>query len=166
LFKILVIYEILFYMDSFDRKILTCLQSDASLSVAEIAEQVGLSATPCWRRIRNLEKAGIIRGRVALLDRHKLGLGTTVFVAVRTREHTEDWLDAFARAVNDFPEVVELHRMSGDVDYLLKVVVADITAYDDFYKRLIARVPLSDVSSSFAMEEIKSTTALPLPPVR
>ena len=153
-------------MDSFDRKILTCLQSDASLSVAEIAEQVGLSATPCWRRIRNLEKAGIIRGRVALLDRHKLGLGTTVFVAVRTREHTEDWLDAFARAVNDFPEVVELHRMSGDVDYLLKVVVADITAYDDFYKRLIARVPLSDVSSSFAMEEIKSTTALPLPPIR
>ena len=153
-------------MDSFDRKILTCLQSDASLSVAEIAEQVGLSATPCWRRIRNLEKAGIIRGRVALLDRHKLGLGTTVFVAVRTREHTEDWLDAFARAVNDFPDVVELHRMSGDVDYLLKVVVADITAYDDFYKRLIARVPLSDVSSSFAMEEIKSTTALPLPPVR
>ena len=153
-------------MDSFDRKILTCLQSDASLSVAEIAEHVGLSATPCWRRIRNLEKAGIIRSRVALLDRHKLGLGTTVFVAVRTSNHTEDWLDAFARAVNDFPEVVELHRMSGDVDYLLKVVVADITAYDDFYKRLIARVPLSDVSSSFAMEEIKSTTALPLPPIR
>ena len=153
-------------MDSFDRKILTCLQSDASLSVAEIAEHVGLSATPCWRRIRNLEKAGIIRSRVALLDRHKLGLGTTVFVAVRTSNHTEDWLDSFAKAVNDFPEVVELHRMSGDVDYLLKVVVADITAYDDFYKRLIARVPLSDVSSSFAMEEIKSTTALPLPPVR
>jgi Lrp/AsnC family transcriptional regulator len=153
-------------MDSFDRKILTCLQSDASLSVAEIAEHVGLSATPCWRRIRNLEKAGIIRSRVALLDRHKLGLGTTVFVAVRTSNHTEDWLDSFAKAVNDFPEVVELHRMSGDVDYLLKVVVADITAYDDFYKRLIARVPLSDVSSSFAMEEIKSTTALPLPPIR
>ena len=108
----------------------------------------------------------MIRGRVALLDREKLGLGTTVFVAVRTREHTQDWLDEFADAVDAFPEVVEFHRISGDVDYLLKVVVADITAYDDFYKRLIARVPLSDVSSSFAMEVIKSTTALPLAPGR
>ncbi len=153
-------------MDEFDRKILSCLQHDAGQSVADVAEQVGLSATPCWRRIRNLEKAGVVKGRVALLDRHALGLGTTVFVAVRTREHTEDWLDAFAKAVNEFEEVVEFHRMSGDIDYLLKVVVADITAYDEFYKRLIARVPLSDVSSSFAMEEIKSTTALPLPPAR
>ena len=108
----------------------------------------------------------MIRGRVALLDREKLGLGTTVFVAVRTHEHTRGWLDEFADAVDDFPEVVEFHRMSGDVDYLLKVVVADITAYDDFSKRLIARVPLSDVSSSFAMEVIKSTTALPLAPAR
>ncbi|MBT6095525.1 MAG: Lrp/AsnC family transcriptional regulator [Rhodospirillaceae bacterium] len=153
-------------MDEFDRKILACLQRDAGQSVAEVAEQVGLSATPCWRRIRNLEKAGVIKGRVALLDRHELGLGTTVFVSVRTREHSEDWLDAFAKAINDFEEVVEFHRMSGDIDYLLKVVVADITAYDAFYKRLIASVPLSDVSSSFAMEEIKSTTALPLPPAR
>ena len=153
-------------MDEFDRKILACLQRDAGQSVAEIADQVGLSSTPCWRRIRNLEKSGLIRGRVALLDRHQLGLGTTVFVSVRTREHTEDWLATFAKAVNEFPEVVEFHRMSGDIDYLLKVVVADIAAYDDFYKRLIAKVPLSDVSSSFAMEEIKSTTALPLPPAR
>ena len=153
-------------MDTFDRKILDCLQKDASQSIGEIAEQIGLSSTPCWRRIRNLEKAGVTRGRVALLDREKLGLGTTVFVAVRTREHTQDWLDEFADAVDAFPEVVEFHRMSGDVDYLLKVVVADITAYYDFYKRLIARVPLSDVSSSFAMEVIKSTTALPLAPAR
>ena len=108
----------------------------------------------------------MIRGRVALLDREKLGLGTTVFVAVRTREHTQDWLDEFADAVDGFPEVVEFHRMSGDVDYLLKVEVADIIAYDDFYKRLIARVPLSDVSSSFAMKVIKSTTTLPLAPAR
>ena len=151
-------------MDTFDRKILDLLQRDAGLSVAEIAERVGLSSTPCWRRIRNLEKSGIIKSRVALLDRESLGLGVTVYVAVRTREHSAQWLDAFAAAVKALPEVLELHRMSGDVDYLLKVVVADIAAYDAFYKRLIGRVPLSDVSSSFAMEEIKSTTALPLPP--
>jgi len=153
-------------MDDFDYKILTCLQRDASQSVAEIAERIGLSPTPCWRRIRNLEKAGVIKSRVALLDRDALGLGTTVFVAVRTREHTQSWLDSFARVVNGFPEVVEFHRMSGDVDYLMKVVVSDIAAYDQFYKRLIAAIPLSDVSSSFAMEEIKCTTSLPLPPTR
>ncbi len=150
-------------MNVFDRKILDLLQRDAALSVAEIAERVGLSATPCWRRIRNLEKTGVIRRRVALLDRERLGLGVTVYVAVRTREHSAAWLDTFADAVRALPEVLELHRMSGDIDYLLKVVVADIAAYDAFYKRLIERVPLSDVSSSFAMEEIKSTTALPLP---
>jgi len=108
----------------------------------------------------------VIKSRVALLDRDALGLGTTVFVAVRTREHTQSWLDSFARVVNGFPEVVEFHRMSGDVDYLMKVVVSDIAAYDQFYKRLIAAIPLSDVSSSFAMEEIKCTTSLPLPPTR
>jgi len=153
-------------MDAFDRKILACLQTDAGRSVAEIAEQVGLSPTPCWRRIRNLEKDGIIKNRVALLDRERLGLGVIVFVAVRTHEHSADWLDRFASAVHEFPEVLEFHRMSGDIDYLLKVAVADIKAYDAFYKRLIAAVPLSDVSSSFAMEEIKSTTALPLPPAQ
>jgi Lrp/AsnC family transcriptional regulator len=150
-------------MDSFDRKILDLLQRDAGLSVADIAAHAGLSPTPCWRRIRNLEKSGVIKHRVALLDRDKLGLGVTVYVAVRTREHSAKWLETFAAAVKALPEVLELHRMSGDIDYLLKVVVADIAAYDAFYKRLIDRVPLSDVSSSFAMEEIKSTTALPLP---
>ncbi|MEK9725544.1 MAG: Lrp/AsnC family transcriptional regulator [Rhodospirillaceae bacterium] len=149
-------------MDRLDRKILACLQDDAALSVAEVAERVGLSPTPCWRRIRNLEAAGVIRGRVALLDRAALDLGTTVFVAVKTSAHTEDWLTRFADAVAGFPEVVEFYRMSGDIDYLLKVVVADIPAYDAFYKRLIAAVELSDVSSSFAMEEIKWTTALPI----
>ena len=149
-------------MDRLDQKILDCLQEDAGLSVAEVAERVGLSSTPCWRRIRNLEDAGIIRSRVALLDREKLGLGTIVFVAIKTREHNEGWLSRFAETVGQFPEIVELYRMSGEIDYLMKVVVADIPAYDAFYKRLIAAVDLSDVSSSFAMEEIKFTTALPL----
>ncbi len=149
-------------MDRLDKKILSCLQENAGLSVAEISERVGLSSTPCWRRIRNLEEAGVIRSRVALLDRDKLNLGTTVFVAVKTSAHNEKWLAAFAEAVAGFSEVVEFYRMSGDIDYLLKVVVADIPAYDDFYKRLIAAVDLNDVSSSFAMEEIKWTTALPL----
>ena len=149
-------------MDRLDHKILACLQEDAGLSVAEIGERVGLSSTPCWRRIRNLEDAGIIERRVALLDRTRLGLDTTVFVAVKTSQHTEDWLQHFADVVAAFPEIVEFYRMSGDVDYLMKVVVADIPAFDAFYKRLIAAVDLSDVSSSFAMEEIKFTTVLPL----
>ncbi|MDD9878072.1 MAG: Lrp/AsnC family transcriptional regulator [Magnetovibrio sp.] len=149
-------------MDRLDQKILACLQDDAGLSVAEVADRVGLSSTPCWRRIRNLEDAGVIQRRVAILDRAELGLATTVFVAVKTSEHNEDWLGRFAETVAGFPEVVEFYRMSGDIDYLLKVVVADIPAYDAFYKRLIAAVDLSDVSSSFAMEEIKFTTALPL----
>lgn len=149
-------------MNRLDYKILACLQEDAGLSVAEIGERVGLSSTPCWRRIRNLEDAGIIERRVALLNRTRLGLDTTVFVAVKTSQHTEDWLQHFADVVAAFPEIVEFYRMSGDVDYLMKVVVADIPAFDAFYKRLIAAVDLSDVSSSFAMEEIKFTTALPL----
>ena len=149
-------------MDRLDHKILAFLQEDAGLSVAEIGERVGLSSTPCWRRIRNLEDAGIIERRVALLNRTRLGLDTTVFVAVKTSQHTEDWLQHFADVVAAFPEIVEFYRMSGDVDYLMKVVVADIPAFDAFYKRLIAAVDLSDVSSSFAMEEIKFTTVLPL----
>jgi Lrp/AsnC family transcriptional regulator len=149
-------------MDAIDRKILSALQRDATLSSAELAQRVGLSATPCWRRVRQLEDAGYIRGRVALLDRAKVGVGTTVFVAIRTRDHAAEWLDRFAAIVRDMPEVVEFHRMSGDIDYMMKVVVPDIPAYDAFYKRLIAKIDLSDVSSSFAMEEIKSTTALPL----
>ena len=149
-------------MDEIDLKILDCLQQDASLSSAAIAERVGLSTTPCWRRIQNLEKSGVIRRQVALLDREKLNLGVTVFVAIRTREHNAEWLERFATAVDGFSEVAEFYRMSGDIDYLLRVVVPDIAAYDSFYKRLIASIELHDVSSSFAMEEIKFTTALPL----
>jgi len=149
-------------MDTYDRKILACLQEDATLSVAEISERVGLSSTPCWRRIQNLEKTGTITRRVALLDREKLNVGVTVFVAVRTQHHDDAWLEAFAKAVSGIDEVVEFYRMSGDVDYLLRIVVPDIAAYDAVYKRLIGKIELSDVTSSFAMECIKHTTTLPL----
>jgi len=149
-------------LDEKDRRILALLQSDATFSVAEIADRVSLSTTPCWRRIHNLEAAGYVRGRVALLDEAKLNLAVTVFVAVRTHEHSQAWLEAFAVAVRDFPEIVEIHRLAGDIDYLLKIVAPDIAAYDAIYKRLIERVALSDVSSYFAMEKIKATTALPL----
>ena len=132
------------------------------MSTAEIADRVGLSTTPCWRRIQNLEKAGILKGRVALLDRDQLDLGVDVFVSLRISRHGEEWLKKFTEAVDEFPEVVEFYRMSGDVDYLMRVVVADIKAYDAFYKRLIRHTGIADVSSSFAMERIKYTTALPL----
>jgi Lrp/AsnC family transcriptional regulator len=149
-------------MDELDLKILALLQEDAGLSNTEIADRIGLSPTPCWRRIRQLEEAGIIQRRVALLDRCALNVGVTVFVQVRTNQHSPDWLVRFAAAVEKIPEVVEFYRMAGDVDYLLRVVVPDIAAYDGVYKRLIAAIDLYDVSSSFAMEEIKYTTALPL----
>lgn len=149
-------------MDEIDRKILASLQEDASLSVADIAERVGLSTTPCWRRIQQLEESGVIRRRVALLDPTKLNVGVTVFVTVRTSHHDHKWLEKFARGVAAIPEVVEFYRMSGEVDYLLRIVVPDIAAYDSVYKRLIKTAELFDVSSSFAMEEIKYTTALPL----
>ena len=149
-------------MDNLDHKILNLLQQDASLPLAEIAERVGLSTSPCWRRIQALEKAGVIKGRRALLDREKLGLGVIAFVRVRTNQHSDEWLNRFAQALAEIDEVVEFYRMSGDLDYLLKVVVPDIAGYDAVYKRLIARIDLSDVSASFVMEEIKATTALPL----
>ncbi|CAE7508548.1 decR [Symbiodinium necroappetens] len=149
-------------MDATDRKILAELQRDASLSNTELAARVGLSPTPCWRRVKQLEAGGVLRRRVALLDGPALGLGTTVFVAIKTRHHTAEWLDAFARTVSSFEEVTEFYRLAGESDYLLKVVVPDIAAYDAFYKRLIAAIELSDVSSAFAMEEIKYTTELPL----
>ncbi len=149
-------------MDDIDRNILAQIQVDSTIGVADLAERVGLSTTPCWRRIQNLEKSGVIRRQVALLDREKLNLGVTVFVAIRTREHNAEWLDRVAAAVDGFSEVAEFYRMSGDIDYLLRVVVPDIAAYDSFYKRMIAAIELHDVSSSFAMEEIKFTTALPL----
>ncbi len=149
-------------MDRIDRKILQCLQEDASLPLSEVAERVGLSTTPCWRRIQNLEKAGVIRRRVALLDPDKLNVGVTVFVRVKTGRHDYDWLESFAEQIAGIEEVVEFYRMSGDIDYLLRVVVPDIAGYDAVYKRLIQLAGLADVSSNFAMERIKSTTALPL----
>jgi len=130
--------------------------------VSDIAEKVGLSATPCWKRIKRLEKDGIIERRVAILNRDRLGLGVTVIVAIRTAKHSDEWLQIFADGVAKIPEVVEFYRMSGEVDYLLRVVVPDIAAYDAFYKRLIQRAQITDVSSSFAMEVIKYTTAVPL----
>ena len=149
-------------MDRTDLRILDCLQEDASLSTAEIASRVGLSSTPCWRRIQNLEKRGVIQGRVALLDRDQLNCGVDVFVAIKTQQHNAKWFTQFAAVVEQFPEVVEFYRMSGEIDYLMRVVVPDIAAFDQFYKRLIQKIDLSDVSSSFAMERLKHTTALPL----
>ena len=149
-------------MDKIDRKILCLLQENASLSTQEVAERVGLSTSPCWRRIQNLEKEGVITQRVALLDREKLNLSIDVFVAIRTNDHSWEWLEKFASAIDAFQEVVEFYRMSGDTDYLMRVVVPDLAAFDAFYKRLIQKVELSDVSSSFAMERLKYTTALPL----
>lgn len=149
-------------LDSIDRKLLELLQVDADIQVADLAAQVGLSPTPCWRRIQRLKEAGVIKRQVALVDRDKVNVGVTVFVAVRTSTHSQEWFEHFCAAVQAIPEVVEFYRMSGDVDYLLRVVVPDIAAYDKVYKRLIAGTQLFDVSSSFAMEELKFTTALPL----
>jgi Lrp/AsnC family transcriptional regulator, cysteine-sensing transcriptional activator len=149
-------------MDDIDRRILKVLQEAADLPVAEVAERVGLSASPCWRRIQKLEAEGVIERRVAILNPEKMNVGVTVFVAIRTSQHDAAWLRDFAERVTRIPEVVELYRMSGEIDYMMRVVVPDIKAYDDVYKRLIAAVPLFDVSSSFAMEAIKYTTALPV----
>ena len=149
-------------LNQIDKRILRLLQEDCSLSLQEIAAKVGLSATPCWRRIDNLQRSGVIARRVALLDPDRLNVGVTVFVAVRAGSHSQAWLDRFAKGVAAIPEIVEFYRMSGDVDYMLRVVVPDIAAYDAVYKRLIRTADLSDVSSSFAMERIKFTTALPL----
>jgi Lrp/AsnC family transcriptional regulator len=150
-------------MDAIDRKILTVLQEDASLSVADIGNRVGLSSTPCWKRIQRLEADGVILKRVALVDQERIGLGITVFVSVETGDHSQEWLDRFAKTVGAMPEVMEFYRMAGDIDYMLRVVVSDMATYDSFYKRLIAAVPLKNVTSRFAMEKIKSTTSLPIP---
>jgi Lrp/AsnC family transcriptional regulator len=149
-------------MDAIDHKILRVLQEDASLSVAEIGNRVGLSSTPCWKRIQRLEADGVITRRVALIDPAKIGLGITVFVSIETGDHSQSWLDRFAETVGAMPEVMEFYRMAGDVDYMLRVVVPDIAGYDTFYKKLISTVPLKNVTSRFAMEKIKSTTALPI----
>jgi Lrp/AsnC family transcriptional regulator len=150
-------------MDAIDRKILAVLQENAALSVAEIGARVGLSSTPCWKRIQRLEADGVILKRVALVDQDRIGLGISVFVSIETGDHSQDWLDRFAKTVTAMPEVMEFYRMAGDVDYMLRVVVPDIAGYDAFYKRLIAAVPLKNVTSRFAMEKIKSTTVLPVP---
>ena len=149
-------------MDRLDRKILRLLQEDSTLAVADVAKKVGLSTTPCWRRIQKLEEEGVIRRRVAILDPVKINARVTVFVSIRTNSHSNEWLKRFSEVIQDFPEVVQFYRMSGDVDYPPRIVVPDITAYDAFYKRLIARIEIRDVSSSFAMEQIKYTTEMPL----
>ena len=149
-------------MDSTDRKILQLLQSDAGLTVKQIAEQIPLSVTPCWKRMQKLENQGYIRARVALLDAARVHADVTVFVTIKTEKHTPEWIERFSQTISDMPEIMEAYRMSGEVDYLLKIAVSSIAAYDRFYKKLIERIELSNVSSSFAMEEIKCTTALPI----
>jgi Lrp/AsnC family transcriptional regulator len=150
-------------VDRIDLRLLALLQEDCTLSIAAMAERVGLSQTPCWKRIQRMEAEGVIRRRVALLSPEALGLGLTVFVSIEAGDHSPEWLGRFADAVTALPEVVEVHRMAGDVDYMLRVVTRDIAAYDGFYKRLIAAVPIKNISSRFSMERVKSTTALPLP---
>jgi Lrp/AsnC family transcriptional regulator len=151
-------------MDRTDLKILAILQEDASLPVAEVAARVNLSQTPCWRRIQRLEQQGVIERRVALLDPDKIGLSISVFVEIEAADHSPDWLAGFAEAMAAMPEVMEVYRMAGDVDYLLRVVVGNMAEYDDFYRRLIADVRLKNVTSRFAMERVKRTTAYPLRP--
>ena len=149
-------------IDAIDRKILFELQQDATLSVDQISERVSLSRNACWRRLKRLEDERTITGRVALVDAEKVGVGLSVFILVRTSHHDPDWLAKFRAAVVSFPEIVGVYRMSGDLDYVLRARVADVKAYDRLYQRLIAKVPLSDVSASFVMEEIKETTIVPI----
>jgi Lrp/AsnC family transcriptional regulator len=149
-------------VDNKDRRILELLQQNAMLTAAELAEEIGLTTTPCWRRIQKLEEQGYIKNRVALLDPNKMNVGTTVFVGVRTSLHSDEWLQRFTDAVTRMPEIVEAHRLSGDTDYMLRIVVPDIKEYDRVYQALIRDLEFLDVSSSFSMEELKSTTALPV----
>jgi Lrp/AsnC family transcriptional regulator len=152
-------------LDAIDLQLIAILQSNASIAIDEVAKRVGLTKTPCWRRLQKLEKSGIIRKRVALLNAQMLDLNVSVFVQVKTSHHSRSWLEQFSQTVSAFSEVVDFYRMSGEYDYLLRVIVKDIAAYDDFYKRFIEATDLSDVTSSFAMEEIKCSTELPLPDV-
>ncbi|WP_127520370.1 Lrp/AsnC family transcriptional regulator [Mesorhizobium sp. Z1-4] len=149
-------------LDSTDRRLLAELQRDTTLTVDQLSERLGLSRNACWRRMKLLEERGVITGRVALVDAEKVGLGLSVFVIIRTSHHDPDWLRKFREAVVSFPEITGVYRMSGDLDYVLRARVADVKAYDRLYQRLIARVPLSDVSASFVMEEIKETTVVPV----
>ncbi|EKM0376017.1 Lrp/AsnC family transcriptional regulator [Cronobacter turicensis] len=150
-------------LDKIDCRLLALLQEDATLSLQALADAVNLTTTPCWKRLRRLEDDGYIIKRVALLDSEKLGLGLTAFMLIKTQHHSSDWYSQFVAVVEEMPEVLGFWRMAGEYDYLMRVQVADMKSYDDFYKRLVNRVPgLSDVTSSFAMEQIKYTTALPL----
>jgi len=149
-------------MDRLDKMILSILQEDCTLPVADIARKVGLSTTPCWRRIQKMEEEHIIQRRVVILDPEKINVGVTVFVSIKTDRHNVEWLKRFAEIITKFPEVVGFYRMSGQVDYLLKVVVPDIAAYDVFYKKLVSDIDIEDVSSAFAMERIKDTPQMPL----
>ena len=153
-------------MDAIDRKILMALQKDATISVADLAAKAGLSQTPCWKRVQRLEASGVIKKRVAILSPEKIGLGLTVFVQIETGDHSDVWLNRFATTLSAMPEVMEIYRMAGDIDYMLRVVVADMAAYDAFYKKMIAAIPLRNVTSRFAMEQIKSTTIYNLPPAK
>ncbi|QDX28279.1 Lrp/AsnC family transcriptional regulator [Sphingomonas suaedae] len=149
-------------MDKIDRKLLALVQLDGALTVAQLAEKAGISTTPVWKRMRRLEEAGVIRGRVALLDPARLGLKLTGFVQVRTNDHSAEWLEEFGAAVRSIPEIIEVHRMAGDIDYLLKIVAPDIAGYDRIYKQLIRLARITDVSAGFSMEIVKETTSLPL----
>ncbi|MEM8553699.1 MAG: Lrp/AsnC family transcriptional regulator [Pseudomonadota bacterium] len=149
-------------IDELDRRLLALLQSDASLSVDALAERVHLSRNACWRRVKRLEADGIVRKRVALVDPEAVGLGLQVFVLIKTNDHSAEWLKTFRAAVRAMPEIVGAQRMSGDLDYVLRVRVSDVAAYDRFYQRLIEKVQIADVSASFVMEDVKETTALPI----
>ncbi|ODT61416.1 MULTISPECIES: Lrp/AsnC family transcriptional regulator [Paracoccus] len=150
-------------LDEVDRKILSLLQQDASLSLDQIADRVGASKTPVWNRIRKLREAGVIRRQVAILDPEALGLEACFFVLVRTSEHDRDWAARFLHALRERPEVVEAHRLAGDIDYILKVQVKNARAYDRFYQSLIGEVKIHNVTALLSMEEIKATSALPIP---
>ena len=149
-------------LDRTDRKILSILQQDSSLAVAEVAARVGLSQTPCWRRIQRLHADGVIERTVSLVRPEAIGLGLTVFITIEALDHSPEWLDQFTAVVSAMPEVMDVYRMAGDIDYLLRVAVADMAAFDAFYRELIKAIPLKNVSSHFAMERVKSTTAYPL----
>lgn len=149
-------------IDSIDRKILAELQRDATLSVDQLSARISLSRNACWRRLKRLDEEQYITGRVALVDAEKVGVGLSVFILIRTSRHDPDWLSTFRASVVSFPEITGVYRMSGDLDYVLRARVADVKAYDRLYQRLIAKVPLSDVSASFVMEEIKETTVVPV----
>ena len=150
-------------MDEIDRKLLALLQQDSTVAMSDLADEVGLSATPVWKRVQKMEQAGVIARRVALLNPEQIGIALIVFVAIEAREHTPEWLAAFAGAIRDMPEIMDAYRMAGEVDYMLRVAVADMAEFDTFYKRLITAVPLKNVTSRFAMERLKQTTAYPLP---